>query len=900
MPKPCSDARLVHINDTLVKVFNKIMPRPVPDGRKRGLYGLTRERKILQTLKKNGGVDLRMTSELNIELNEIRRKRRSTEQANIVKNYNRDPSDVFKFVNKLKGRGPGCPDKLVVGERTLYDKAAHEEIIHHYDRLGKFTHPLYNEDSQMNPDSIKVVTRIVNMVMLSKKVKEDKIPPVDLKEFKEIIKSFKTGKASDISGVSHDMYRHLSDENLEIIMEWINDLFSKDDFYSPELSRSRFSLLFKAGTFVSLGNYRRLTVSSVMLRILERILMRRGMGDKIGASLEDAQMGFRKYRCYQMALLEITELMRRFKTENSPLFILSTDVAKAFPRQDPRINLLEMIKRGLSGGELKFSRDTYLGRRSHLKVNDEVYTKPNVADEYGETEGGTTCPLRASANFDIICKAINKSAYGVTQKGIVTSGILDDNRCVLEETEKRVPVRMMADDALYSLYTMYMSAACYKSILAESKHTRCHYNESKCYLLALNVDFEEAEKEWKKIQEKENITLKLTNKLKYLGMTLSGDDEYDVQNVKMKIGGANGSLRIISGAGLNQQKLCSPKLRVSMVHSFVVSKCLSGLDGMRLSSAAEEQLRLYGEVLMRKTFFLHRNASTHLVHLIAGKIRLNAYWRLSQINLLIRILGLNTQLAAALRWDFIHETRGSWVYQAVTILDHYGIKDYSRLFLGNVVTTKNARAIYLAIKEHVVRQEFEYLKKKHLGQKWSNNFDLSSLRPGKPSRHILDASTVQEIRGVSTIIQHLTNTYATNTLVDRNATCVVCKREGVRDTPSHLWVCEKATIARALRCELQEELPLGHPAKGLHVTSGTLTKFILDPESILLEEYQLQERPENFMRIQSLCRLIAHFSHQNRYRIAKKLKKADLWKSKGKTNEPEREKTKRPISFLEI
>ena len=216
------------------------------------------------------------------------------------------------------------------------------------------------------------------------------------------------------------------------------------------------------------------------------------------------------------------------------------------------------------------------------------------------------------------------------------------------------------------------------------------------------------------------------------------------------------------------------------------------------------------------------------------------------------------------------------------------------------MTTKNARAIYLAIKEHVVRQEFEYLKKKHLGQKWSNNFDLSSLRPGKPSRNILDASTVQEIRGVSTIIQHLTNTYATNTLVDRNATCVVCKREGVRDTPSHLWVCEKATIARALRCELQEELPLGHPAKGLHVTSGTLTKFILDPESILLEEYQLQERPENFMRIQSLCRLIAHFSHQNRYRIAKKLKKADLWKSKGKTNEPEREKTKRPISFLEI
>ena len=900
LPKECSDARLVHINDTLVKVFNDIMPRPTSSGRKKGLFGLTRERKILRELKMNGGRNLKLTSELNLELNEIRKKRRSTEQANIVKKYNKDPSDVFKFVNKLKGRGPGCPDKLVVGDKTLYDKAAHEEIIHHYDRLGKFNHPLYNEDSGMDADSIKIVTRIVNMVMLSKKVKEDKIPPITLKEFKDVIKSFKTGKASDISGVSHDMYRYLDDDNLKIIMEWINDTFNKDDFYSPELSKSRFSLLFKSGTFVNLGNYRRLTVSSIMLRIMERILMRRGMGDKIEATLEDAQMGFRKSRCYQMALLEITELMRKFRTENSPLFILSTDVAKAFPRQDPRVNLLEMIKRGLSGGELKFSRDTYLGRRSYLKVDDVIYTKPNVADEYGETEGGTTCPTRASANFDIICKAINQSEFGIEQKGIITSGITEENHCVLQETLKKVPVRMMADDALYSLYNMYMSAACYKSILAESKHSRCHFNEAKCYLLALNVDFEKAEKEWKIIQEKENITLSLTTKLKYLGMTLSGDNEYDVSNVKMKIGGANGSLRIISGAGLNQQKLCDPKLRVDMVHSYVVSKCLSGLDGMRLSSAAEEKLRLYGDTLMRKTFFLHKNASTHLAHLIAGKIRLNAYWRLSQINLLLRILGLNTQLAAALRWDFVHETKGSWVYQAVMILDHYGIKDYSRLFLGNVVTTKNARAIYLAIKEQVVLHEFEYLKRKHMQQKWVNNFDMTSLRPGKASRHILGAKTVQEIRGVSTIIQFLSNAYITNTVSDRNSTCVVCKKEGVRDTPGHIWICEKATIARALRCELQEELPHGHPVRQLDIKSVILTKFILDPESVLLNEYQLLERPDNFERIQSICRLIAHFSHQNRFRIVKNLKKPAIWKDKRRLHGQENVKTLKARSFLEF
>ena len=131
--------------------------------------------------------------------------------------------------------------------------------------------------------------------------------------------------------------------------------------------------------------------------------------------------------------------------------------------------------------------------------------------------------------------------------------------------------------------------------------------------MALNVDFEQAERKWSEIQEKENISLKITNKIKYLGLTLSGDNEFDLSNVKTKIGSANGSLRLIAGAGLNQQRLCEPRVRISMVYSYVVSKCLSGLDGLRLSTAAEEKLKLYGDVLMRKVVCLQRSASTHLV-----------------------------------------------------------------------------------------------------------------------------------------------------------------------------------------------------------------------------------------------------------------------------------------------
>ena len=236
--------------------------------------------------------------------------------------------------------------------------------------------------------------------MILKKVRDNKICPVTLQEFKEVIDSFPPNKASDLSGISHDMFRHITDENLLIIVDWFNDLFKYDDYLSPELSKSRFSLLCKAGSASSLGNYRRLTVSSVMLRFLERILMRRGMDETLDKTIEDSQFGFRRFRSYQMCLLEICELIREYQAEKKPLFILSTDVAKCFPRMDPRVNLYEMIQQGLSGGELKFVRDTYLGRTSFLKVGNKVYTSINVSDRYGDTEGRLGSPTRVKVNFD--------------------------------------------------------------------------------------------------------------------------------------------------------------------------------------------------------------------------------------------------------------------------------------------------------------------------------------------------------------------------------------------------------------------------------------------------------------------------------------------------------------------
>lgn len=477
----------------------------------------------------------------------------------------------------------------------------------------------------------------------------------------------------------------------------------------------------------------------------------------------------------------------------------------------------------------------------------------------------------------------------------------EDETAELLEKTQRIAAKLQADDALYTLSSIFEAAACWKSILAESKFVRAHYNETKCVLLCLNVDQDAMKRIWAEIQEKDGMKLGIVQEISYLGMTLSGHKDADVRNVEAKIGAACGSLRIISGAGLNNQQLCEPRLRVTMLYSYVVSKALAGLDSMRLSNTGEDKLRQFGDNILRTSFFLQKHASTHLIYLVTGKVRLNVLWRLGQLKLLLRCLALNGRLAEALRWDFVHETKGSWIYQCVITMEHYKIKDFDKIILGNVINTANCKEVFKSFKELIIRQEFESTKRKLLGQKWVNHFDLSSVRPGKVSRHLLGTKSTQEIRGITMILQFLSNSYLTFSVLSPKNKCVVCKKEA--DTPNHTWVCEKATIARSLREHLQRQLPEGHPAASLPVNSRELTYFILDPKSSLLERFQLTERPRNFDKIMSLCRLIAHFSHQNRARVIKRMKKKDLdmWRNAEKRRPAaKRPKNKPAVSFLAL
>ena len=196
-----------------------------------------------------------------------------------------------------------------------------------------------------------------------------------------------------------------------------------------------------------------------------------------------------------------------------------------------------------------------------------------------------------------------------------------------------------------------------------------------------------------------------------------------------------------------------------MITSYVTSTCLSGLNAMVLSAAAEAELKRFGDTITRKLFFLHEGASVHIPNLLAGRVRLNVLWRCSVLSLWLRILAMDNHLTETLRYDYYFGIRESWMTQVVSILRHYEIKNFDRLIMTKVVTKDNCKQIHKIMKQFIFEHEFEDMKRKYLSQKGSNRLDFSSIRPGKMSRHLEGPRTIEECRGVTVIVQMISNSY---------------------------------------------------------------------------------------------------------------------------------------------
>ena len=196
--------------------------------------------------------------------------------------------------------------------------------------------------------------------------------PVSREELKKVITQIKKEKAPGPFGIhgEHIIYGGVLLQ--EFIRDWLNNLL-KTGVVPEFLKEGRVSLLYKRGDCLDPANYRPITISSVMMKVLTRLLNIR-LEEVVEENnfLSEKQFGFRKKYSTADAILVTSAAIDKARMDKLDAGMASIDLKAAYDMvsRDALFKKLESL--GLNGSFLTLIEDYYTGDSVVYAVGDEV------------------------------------------------------------------------------------------------------------------------------------------------------------------------------------------------------------------------------------------------------------------------------------------------------------------------------------------------------------------------------------------------------------------------------------------------------------------------------------------------------------------------------------------------
>ena len=819
------DARLKHMMISLVDTFSELMPKDPPRKWRKGVFGLKKERDLLEKLRT--GKNLSVTDRVNIqiEIDTIRRRRRAMEINSIRNKIAQSKTDVFALVNKMKGQAQGMPSKMIIGEEVFLGDQVVTGVNNYYQAQGNVDNPIFHE--QFDSEELEDCQRLVKAYMSSKEVADVNFKKVTMEELRRVIHSYDNNTAADIRGVSHQHLKLLSEENLEIFLVWINSVLEQKNFSIPELHLSRYCILYKnKGSKVSIDSFRAIKISSCTIRILQRVILRRGFDSWVDDTIVNVQSGFTKGKSFEFSLLHTIALLTEYRNEGKSCVLATMDITKCFPRISAAVLLNEMICKGANPEDVVFFAKSCLGRSCVLKAGNKLYMEDRVHDDMGAKEGCVTASQQCKLIQNIIAEPLEDSGFGVKEKAV---RYLEEKKEYLIEERDR-PLGLVADDALLLEETTLGMASLLLAVKSSARTSRVAINKKKTFVLMWGNKAEEMKVEWEKLMQEGMTDIAVVDVVEYLGIKITNSGNIDEQVVRAKIESAGTNLRLIASCGLNKRFLLPFNTRLNLMTSFVESKILSALNSFTLSSASEKMLINFSDSALKKILMAPEHSSMPALYLISGVIPTHLRWRCQCISLFLRVMAANTPVREHLRYQILNSERYKYNFgpQIIRILRAADISGGENLLMAGNVTSENQRDIFKSIKRRMVETYTKKLVYQILQFKRKPKLDLDMVVPGRgcwPYRW--EGKTHDELIGSNVCIWWTTNNFN----VDRPGT--VCYSDGCdrKDDDLEILLCPKNHRLRWIKIECINYLPRGNALRHCAFTDPRWCTFFSNPFS---------------------------------------------------------------------
>ena len=222
----------------------------------------------------------------------------------------------FEFIRKATRR-PEHVDTLRLNGEIRHDKegmkeAAREEFRSRFEGVNKA--PKKDRRPPMNDGNLD----------------EEVNKELTREEFDMNLKDLKNGRSGGIDGIKNELLKGSGAKTKDLLFIFIRNIF-RTGYIPEDLNTGRVKLIFKSGDHLEPGNYRPITVSSVLIKLFTKIYgARLSKVLEDNNVLEDNQIGFRPGRGTADAILMINTIINKYKNKKKTLHIAFLDLTKAY------------------------------------------------------------------------------------------------------------------------------------------------------------------------------------------------------------------------------------------------------------------------------------------------------------------------------------------------------------------------------------------------------------------------------------------------------------------------------------------------------------------------------------------------------------------------------------------
>jgi hypothetical protein len=709
----------------------------------------------------------------------------------------------------------------------------------HFEQLATPTNK-----SQYDDEYITDVQQILNCIDMI--CDQDKsFEPITRDEVYCAIQRLNDKKASDESGLCAEHLKTSGESILYVLADMFN-MMCHAGYFPVSLKSGIIHPVSKKGKSTLIkDNYRGITISSIMGKVLEHIL--RSRWQPLRDQQSHLQFGFTKGRSPAMASLLVSEADIEADEQKQCIYVCTLDAMKAFDTVDHRV-MLQRLFQDTTPDIYKAVRELYNDTTSKVKWQGALSEPFKI--QQGVRQGGVLSPDLYKLYINNLLKTYETHPCSFRIGCIpVGSPTVADDVCLVSGNGLDMQI-LLREAYNYSCQARYMLHPDKSAIIPMGRVSLHHmdtFTLGECDVQA-------------------SVTAD------HLGLCRSNWREQSTAIIKEKISLGRRTTYSLMGTGLHGTNGVDASTSYKVYRTYVLPRMLYGLEVVHLKKGDINKIETAHRELLRMFQSLPPRTANAATYLLIGAIPIEAeidMRRLSLLGGIVRSPDMNLREVAARQIAVKDVNSKSWFVKTAKLLTKYELPSTHELLQDPPTKPAWKRAINRAVKGYWSK----LLKAEASTKSTLCYLNIDSLRFGS-AHHIWTTvnRSLQDVRRAITKIHLVTGTYCTQAVRSLHSegkvasTCLLCC-SSEEDLFHLLLECPALHQVRARYLPMIQQLVSSYISQeeweNLCQDSGSLLQLVLDCSKMP----RIARNGKMMEEIVSTTRIMCHQLHCRRSRM---------------------------------